>query len=216
MKTPLFLLSGLLFLASCTKEGIRGEGAIVTDTRTVSDFYIVRMEGDAQVEITEGSPRKVEVSGYENLVPRYETSSANGQLTLRFESDVNTVRRNNIKVRITAPYVTQVALNGSGAYDLSNMSSNEMMLDVKGSGRITAHNCQWGKTTAVVEGSGTIDARENGSAAGEATIYGSGLVRIYADWRLAARVNGSGTIEYYGAPTQTDFSVSGSGRINPR
>ncbi|RYY91638.1 MAG: hypothetical protein EOO11_22430, partial [Chitinophagaceae bacterium] len=158
MKTPIFLLSALLLLVSCKKDGLTGSGAIVTETRNVPDFYIVRVDGDAAVEIVEGSPRTVEVSGYENLVPRFETSSANGQLILRFENEVKTVRRNNIKVRITAPYVDEAVINGSGRFDLTDMTSNDMTLSVKGSGAIKASNCVWGSVVAAVDGSGSIDA----------------------------------------------------------
>jgi hypothetical protein len=102
-----------LAFSSCSKEHIKGNGTTVTETRTVSGFSKIDASGSSKVYITQGAVFKVEVKGYSNLLPYYETKQVNNTLQLGYKQDVN-VKNDNIEVYVTLPALTGLELEGSG------------------------------------------------------------------------------------------------------
>ena len=66
MKTRITLaaLTVILALSSCSKERIKGNGATVTETRTVSGFSKIDASGSSKVYVTQGAVFNVEVKGW--------------------------------------------------------------------------------------------------------------------------------------------------------
>ncbi len=57
--------------------------------------------------------RKIEVNGYQNLVPIFETPVTNNILKTAFRQDVYKIHRNNISVKVYTPSFESLYINGS-------------------------------------------------------------------------------------------------------
>ncbi|SJZ33064.1 head GIN domain-containing protein [Sediminibacterium ginsengisoli] len=216
LKAAFFVCSICLVAAACTKY-LTGSGAIITENRQVSAFDEVRIDGDADLEIRQGTLQQVTVSGYENLVPVYRTSVANRLLVLGFNDDVYNIRKNNIKVQVIVPDIKSVLIHGSGAVSINGfLTGTSLKIRINGSGNIDIGNSAFNKAAFEVNGSGNI--RASAIPAGEvvADIHGSGNIEVNCLQKLTARINGSGSIDYWGSPGSVDTQISGNGRVRKR
>ena len=163
-----------------------------------------------------GTQQKVEVTGYENLVPIYETYVTNGTLVVKFRNDYFNIRNSNIRVRIEVPQLSSTSLNGSGEITIRDFIGSNLSVTINGSGNIYSSNCSYNYLYAKVNGSGHLRATNISTNTSEAEISGSGTIDVTASQKLKARISGSGEINYYGNPAATDIQVSGSGHVRKK
>jgi len=227
-KTALIVLFALPLLWACTKK--EDAGPIVSETRSVTEFNEVELDGSHELRIHPDFDFDLRVTAPDNLMRYIETYVANGRLVVRERN--NDIDHGRVLIELSENYLDRIILNGSGlivaedtlhATDLEvaiNGSgsadviakSDLLRLFIDGSGRIEA----WGEATQVrsdISGSGLIKSSTIESALAEAKIDGSGNIDIYADNSLFARINGSGSIRYWGSPEAVDSDVDGSGSI---
>src|SRR5260370_25671738 len=77
---PVFIALGLL-LAGCWPVGIRGNGHITTDQRTVTAFSEIEAEGAFEIEWRSGAPA-LSITTDENLLPYFENRNIDNHLRL--------------------------------------------------------------------------------------------------------------------------------------
>jgi hypothetical protein len=111
MKRVLIIVSFSLLLFSCSKEKVRGGGSVITENRNLANFTGITVFGSSAVQITQGSSFRVEVRGYGNLLPYYETRIVNNNLEMGYKNNVN-VKNDNIQVLITMPALNSISLHG--------------------------------------------------------------------------------------------------------
>jgi hypothetical protein len=210
------LIIGGVTITSCSKNAIRGSGTTLTENRTVSSFSAVQLEGSGNVNIVQGAQQKVEVTGFENLLPIYETSVQNGTLVLKFNSEYHNISNNNIMVNITIPALSRIGINGSGVYRIKNLQGSTFDAEINGSGDIFSENCSYNSAYLKVNGSGYLRAAGIASNVVEALISGSGKIDVTSSQKLKATISGSGEINYWGNPQDVTSEISGSGKVRKR
>lgn len=212
-------LAGLLLLStiaftSCHKARLRGEGAVVSETRTVSSFYTVELDGESNAEIIPSNTNKVVVTGYQNLVPVFETNVSGEKLTLKFRDKYINVRNNNIKVLVYTTQVSVARINGSGNIQIGDsLKTTNMQADINGSGNLYFGKNKFDKLEMRISGSGNISAYNAVSKYVDAHISGSGDIQTTVTETLNAHISGSGDINYSGNPYTVNLDVSGSGKV---
>jgi hypothetical protein len=217
MKSQLILLALVLSVfTSCMKETINGSGAEKTEDRNVTNFTRVEAEGSTQVFVTQGLTHKVQVKGYENLVPFFETTVVNGTLRLGFMNNLN-ITNNNVQVLITMPVVEGLTLSGSGIIMASGIFpfTNNLDIRLSGSGEIAFENGATANLTTNLSGSGNIKAFGIVAGKAEAITSGSGNTELTALTDLKGTISGSGNIFYKGNPVVVS-QITGSGKIEKR
>jgi hypothetical protein len=201
-------------LTSCHKNRIKGEGAIVSETRSLPSFYTLQSDGDAQVQVYASNTNKVTVTGYQNLVPVFETNVSGSKLTLKFRDNYYNVRNNNISVTVYTTDVNMVRVNGSGNMTIGDsLKSKTMQAEINGSGNMYFGKNSFDNLSLRVVGSGDISAYQAVSKYVTAEISGSGNIQTTATESLAAKISGSGDISYSGNPKNLSLDISGSGKI---
>ena len=205
----------LILLSSCNKETIKGGGAIISENRTVPAFTEIQINGDGEATVVYGLTQEVTVTGYENLLPVYETKMLGSVLQLQFKPNNYRIRNNNIKVRITVPSLSNLRINGSGNISAANFANgNTLTTYINGSGNIVVKDSKYINASYIINGSGEITATTTEAKQAAAEIHGSGNIRLKVANKLDANISGSGTIDYWGNPTTVNTQVSGSGKIN--
>lgn len=207
------VLSTLVF-ASCSKTRLRGEGSVLSETRQVEAFTRVEANGSTDVEILPATSNSVVVTGYQNLIPAYDTRVSNGKLVLEFKRDYINVRNNNIKVTVYTTGISGIYLNGSGNYKVrTGIKTNSMNGEINGSGKISFDKNEFKEATYHINGSGEIDARSAEVENVTAKISGSGDIDLTATKTLSTKISGSGSIDYWGNPGSVSTDVDGSGKV---
>ena len=206
----------ILLFASCKKDRISGTGSVVTEQRNVTNFTKVHTSGSTDVEVKQGVDFKVEVTGYSNLIPYFETRLNNGTLELGYKNDVH-VRNDNIKVLVTLPVLNGLSTSGSGDISTTGNFSGNTNFDcnISGSGNISIAAGASDQFRSTISGSGDVFALGMIATNAEITISGSGDSEITAVNQLKVTIAGSGNVYYLGTPTIT-AQISGSGSVIPR
>lgn len=209
-KWALLLAACTWFLQSCTKS-ITGEGPLQTENRQVTAFNKVKINGSAEVEIVQSATQQVSITGYGNLLAIYESTVANGELSLGYKSRYN-IKNDNIKIRIEVADIRSVYLNGSGDIIITNFSQGvELASTINGSGRVRVQNSSFTKMAYHINGSGSMYGAGIAAQQAEVSIHGSGHIELHCSQHLKVNIEGSGTVDYYGNPATTDISIHGSG-----
>jgi hypothetical protein len=203
-----------VLLSSCYKGRLKGEGPITTDTRMVSTFYTLESNGEADVVVYPSSANKIVVSGYQNLVPAFETNVIGEKLTLKFKDKYINVRNNNIKVTVYTTQLSVARINGSGNITIGDsLTTKTMQAGINGSGSISFGKNSFDRLEMKIEGSGNINAYQAVSKYADARISGSGDIYTTVTETLNAKISGSGNINYSGNPQLVNTDISGSGKV---
>lgn len=200
---------------SCSKHSIKGEGSTTSETRNVQAFQTVEANGSTNVTVYPSATDYVIVTGYENLIPVYETKVNNGRLILQFKDNYINVRNSNIHVSVYSTQVSRIKINGSGDISVQPAQvSKYMNLEVNGSGEISFGDNQFNVVNCDVNGSGNINGVACHADTLNAKISGSGNIKMNVAKLLSVRISGSGNVDYWGRPVISDVDISGSGKIN--
>lgn len=216
---------------------IKGNGKLETKQRAVGDFTTIKLVGSLDVDLIAGESNTVTVEGESNLLPYVLTTVKNGELTITTESHTNLQPSKKMKlvVRVPSKAITEIVIVGSGDVKSKEvLTQDRFAFSVTGSGdikvkvaakQITALVTGSGDIDltgsvenfeATVTGSGEIDAENLIAKTATALVSGSGEIEVQATSALEATIQGSGDIEYSGAPTQLNKKVLGSGSISQK
>lgn len=235
MKKWNLVLFGLLALVLSACEKVTGEGPVVTENRSLTNFSGVDLRMNASVIYKQAPNYKVEVSGQENILDRLITEIENGKLVVRMKNDVRLRRHEEITVTVHSPELSRLRVSGSGKITATGLvNAADMEMDISGSGDIYLADLVAAKLDANVSGSGNIDIvsgripeeklRISGSGdidlsnvlADEVTTTtsGSGNIKVNVVEQLRVTISGSGNVYYKGQPS-ISVSTSGSGKVRP-
>ncbi len=206
----------ILSLFSCSKENIKGSGSVTTEQRNLTGFTSVSSSGSSKVFITQGNFFSVEVKGYANLLPYYETRVVNNELRLGYRDNVS-VKNDNTEVFVTLPSVEALKLSGSG--DIRTSGTFPFVADfnasISGSGNIHYSDGSAGFFNSSISGSGSMYMLGLKAEKAEAITSGSGNTEISVATHLQVKISGSGNVYYRGNPLIVT-NISGSGEVIPK
>jgi len=211
-------------------NGIKGEGPVQTETRTVTDFHAIDLNISGNVEVSIGENYAVEISAQQNLLPLLKTEVKDGALRIFCDENMNSSE--GIKIRVTAPAFDRFSLAGSGEIRVMNaLRAEKMDLNISGSGDVFCPQSDFGVLDISIVGSGDIelggktnDMKADISGSGEVrakslttntlkvNITGSGTVTADVSMDLVANISGSGDVFYSGSP-KVESNVIGSGSV---
>ena len=230
----ILIISANLNAQMFTKK-VKGNGTIITKTRTVSDYDKIAVAGSFEVKLFKGKEGEISIKTDENLMEYIIIEVKNGDLKIKTKKGYNirgsktiiiTVPFNDISVVslagsgdvysddvINSSYL-KLSLAGSGDFNLA-VSSKNLSISIAGSGNMTLKgNCNECKCEIV--GSGNINGYKLKALIATVKIAGSGNVRINAINEIHAKSVGSGNIYYSGNPNIEKTTSVGSGSIKKK
>jgi hypothetical protein len=211
-------------------RSIRGSGTPTTVDRQVGDFDRIELSIGADLDITVGPAFKVTLTCDDNLVDHILTRVRGRSLEIDAKGSFST--REDIKLVITLPKLTELAVDGSGNVSVSHLSGEDFTLEIDGSADV---KCDGSVRDLRVYIGGSGDAEFTGLASDriDLEVSGSGDLLLegtckelsveipgsgYIDARelkcqdVIAEISGSGNVDCW-AEQSLDGSVSGSGDI---
>lgn len=221
-------------LAGCENMGwycIRGNGILDEETRELAEYDGVVAEGDFEVLYIPDTAFFMVVETDRNLIPYIEDKVLDNTLYIDYGTRKCLRPVNPMRLYVYAPEVHLLSLVGSGKILAESIYTDELSLQIEGSGVIDVTNidvldlqvliigsgeADLQGTTDVAEyiitGSGTISAQHVTANRCLAEISGSGTIYCHASEELDAIISGSGNIYYRGYP-EVDQEISGTGSV---
>jgi hypothetical protein len=165
---------------SCEKDLIVGNGPVVTETRSVSNFRGVSYRVPGKVYFKVGAFYKVEVSAQRNILDVLRTDIVNGILIIDFRNNVRVREHEDIIVNITAPSADYLDLSGVGDMNVEgDLITNNLDLSVSGLGNIFIQKATVnGEINGEISGSGNISIAAGSAVNEELRISGSGDMNL--------------------------------------
>jgi hypothetical protein len=214
---------------------IKGNGNVITVSRTTSDYDGISVGGSFDVILVKGKEGKISIEGEENIIPYVETEVKGNTLKVNYQKNTNINTTKRLTVTITYQDIEMVSLGGSGnitckgtlkTTDLKaslggsgnitlNVDTDELSANIGGSGNIKLSGNS-NEITCSIAGSGSIKAYDLSTDNLNATIAGSGSIRTTVKTKIKAKIVGSGSIYYKGNPTYIDTKSVGSGDVIDR
>ncbi|MDP3312506.1 head GIN domain-containing protein [Lutibacter sp.] len=230
----LFIVSTSLNAQIYSKK-IKGNGIIITKTRTITDFNKISVAGSFDVKLFKGTDRVITINTDENLMDYIITEVNDGSLKIKTKEGY--VINSNKKITITIPIdiIEKVSLAGSGnIFTTDVISVTDLKLNLAGSGNMNL-NVSAKKIATTIAGSGNINLNGNSdhfscNIAGSGNlnapdfiasiatieIAGNGDVKIMVTNEIHASIAGSGNIIYAGNPKIVKTKSIGSGSIRKK
>lgn len=234
------LLTTVIILASISinaqswwnSKKIKGNGNVITKTRSIDKFDKVNVGGSFEVNLVDGNEGEIMLEGEENILPYIETTVKNGKLNVQFKENINIKTTERLVITIPFESIHAVSLGGSGNINVKKrIKSDEASFNIGGSGNITANvDANTVKTSiggsgniklkgntnnfkCSIAGSGSVNAYELDTNSLKASIAGSGSVQTTVSSKIKASIVGSGSVYYKGNPKNIDTSSIGSGDV---
>jgi hypothetical protein len=198
-------------ISACGFWGVRGNGKIKNETRTISEFERMEAGGAFTIKIYVGSAPSLKISAEENLLSYIRTSVRGNRLVIDTKKNISP--RKEIIIEITTPNLNSVDASGANNISVSGISTSDFDVDLSGAGHVYLEG-QVDKLQAELSGAGNIEAKELKAKDVHVSVSGAASADVYATERLDASVSGVGSIDYYGDPEDTNTNVSGVGSIN--
>lgn len=236
--TTIAIASSAILFTSCGVNVLHGEGKKTTQSPTVAgnfDAVDIRISSDVKITVSEGSTAGVRYSGYENIIKHIKTEMNGNTLVIDYDlDDTWNVEADDLKVNITVPVLTAVAVSGAPDVDIEGDVKGEALdIDVSGASSITIENIHTNRLTAdmsgvagleikggmvrsasyELSGAGKIEAFNLLTEETKASISGTGKGEVNVSQKLVADISGAGAIKYKGDP-QVSKQISGVGSIS--
>ena len=239
MNKKLFLTSIILTLALSVNaqswwksKRVKGNGNVITETRSTSDYDGISVGGSFDVILVKGKEGKITLKGEENILPYIETEIKGNTLKIQFKKNVNVRTTRRLTVTVTFEDIEKLSLGGSGNVSSTDLiKSDNLKVSIGGSGNIEAEvdaenlkasiagsgnirlTGNAGELKCSIAGSGDIKAYGLQTDTTRASIAGSGSVRVSVKTRIKASIAGSGSVYYKGKPAYVDTNSAGSGSV---
>ena len=231
----LVLASAVCGVAGLASAEVIGSGHVVSETRAVSGFHGVVLEGSGDVAVTQGDTEGLVIDAEDNILPLLEsTVGADGILHLGMKPHAGSVTTHKqVFYKLAVKTLDKMVVAGSGDIHAASLASGHLQLDLPGSGGVAVDHLKAETVKAEIEGSGnvklageaqsqkiTIDgsgdyaARDFKTDSTSLAIDGSGNAQVWADGSLTVEINGSGDVAYRGE-AKLKKSVNGSGEVHP-
>ncbi|NJN68265.1 MAG: DUF2807 domain-containing protein [Chloroflexaceae bacterium] len=214
-------------------EVITGTGNIVTETREVSGFDVVYLQGKGHLIITQGERETLTVETDENLMPLIETEVSNGVLTLRLDLERSRIQPSQLTYRLTLMNLHELHVSGETGAEAATLATDRLSADVSGAGNlqigqiratgveVSASGSSWVQvdhleaTSLGVEAHGESDVSIVGAADQQRTIArGASNCRLGDVSSREARVEAHGTSHaVVWVRERLDVHINGSGQV---
>src|SRR6266581_2216284 len=209
-KTTIAFLAGLVLVAAgCRWGGIMGNGHIVTDTRSVSDFSEIEADGGFQIEWRSGAP-SLSITTDENLL-RY-ISNENTDHRLRLHSRGNLWPTHHITVAISTPTRLGAKLIGAARLTAKQLSGRNFAIESTGAAKVMLDGNVDDLVTDMT-GASKLEADELKTKTAEISSTGASHAEVAVTETLKVSITGAGKVIYSGNPPTVEKHITGAGSI---
>jgi hypothetical protein len=197
-------------LTGCGRLGIRGNGHITTEQRTIAAFTEIEAKGAFEIEWHNGTPA-LSITTDENLRPYIENQVSGTKLRLHaLERVIPT--HGGIKVVVSSPTLNGAKLTGAVRLNAKQISGPKFYFESSGAGRITLDG-NVDQLLADMTGATDLNARSLQPTTAEISAPGASKAEIAVSETLRVSITGAGKITYSGNPKTIEKHITGAGSI---
>ena len=208
-KIPIVLLAACAVVAGgCHLPGIRGNGRIKTEERSIGAFANVEASGAFEIEWINGAPAlRITTDG--NLLSYVENDISGDTLHLRVREHIWPTH--GIKVVISSPTQTGGRMRGAVKLVVKQLRGPTFALESKGASVVTLDGSV-DRLLVDMTGASRLAAERLKAKTAEISTTGAGNAEVTVTDTLNVVITGAGKVTYSGNPT-IKKQITGAGSI---
>jgi len=209
-KITIAFFAGLILLAAgCRWGGIMGNGHIVTDTRSVSDFSEIEADGGFQIEWRSGPP-SLSITTDENLLRHIDNHNVDRRL--RLHSRGNLWATHGVKVAVSSPIRLGAKLTGAARLTAKQLSGHSFAIESTGAAKVMLDG-NVDELVTDMTGASRLEAESLQTKTAEISSTGASHAEVAVSETLKVSITGAGKVIYSGNPPTIEKHISGAGSI---
>ena len=207
--TLVFLTACVVLTIGCRWVGIRGNGQIKTEDRTIAAFTEIDAGGAFIIEWESGSPA-LRITTDENLLS-YVQSDISGD-TLRLRTHEQIWPTHGIKVVISSPTRAAARIRGTVRLTAKQLTGPKFVFEASGASRVSLDG-KVDELLADMTGASKLEAGGLQTKTAEISTTGAGNAEIAVSETLKVAITGAGKVSYSGNPT-IEKQITGAGSVH--
>jgi hypothetical protein len=204
-----FLAACVALAFGCRWTGIRGNGHIKTEDRTVAPFTEIDAGGAFTIEWQSGSPA-LRITTDENLLSYVESDISSDTLRLRTHEQIWPTH--GIKVVISSPARAGARIRGAVKLAVKQVTGPKFALEASGASRVSLDG-NVDELLADMTGASELDASSLQTKTAEISTTGAGDAEVAVAETLKVAITGAGKVSYSGNPT-IEKHITGAGSVH--
>jgi len=201
--------AAMLLFGGCDVIGIRGNGNIVTEQRSVADFNEIVASGGMKVEWHTGAP-SLTITTDENLLRHVEDRISGS--TLRLKEHEHLRPTHGIKVTVSSPKFNGADLSGAVDLIAHNLTGAKFYVRGTGASDITVDGTV-DELLADITGAGDLKAKALQVKTAQISTTGAADAVVNVTDALRVSITGAGDVDYYGNPPTIEKHITGAGSV---
>lgn len=229
----LSIFSVFVLNAACVPYGgVKGNGKVAKEERSVENFKGIRVGGAFNVYLKQGDQVQLLVEADENLLPVIRTEVKSGVLVISTEEGIRNATKLNIYISCktlenldvsgaaeiigeTPLRMNALEIDASGASDIElEIEASRFHIDMSGAAEAEIS----GKASNMqvdVSGASKLEADELEVAVCNAEASGSSRVKLWVSEKLDVTASGASSVDYTGDPL-TNLKESGAADVDKK
>lgn len=207
------LLIVILLISGCSKKEIIGTDRVTSESRSLSAFSTLNVQGLYTVSITIGSSQSVSITTNGNLQPFIQTTVSGKTLTVQTKKGYTLKPQGIPSIDIVTPELSRIDASGNNRLLVKNLASGNLKLNLSGTNAFTGQGSI--KTfTLKTSGNSIVDAQHLLAKEVDINSSGNAKMLVNAKENLDVSISGAATITYFGNPSVSK-QINGSGAVTP-
>jgi len=202
----------VVLIGGCRWVGIRGNGHIKIDERTIGAFANIETSGAFEIEWQNGAP-SLRIKTDENLFSYIESQISGDTLHLRTREQIWPTH--GIKVAISSPARIGARISGAVKLTAKQLTGPRFALEATGASRVSLDG-NIGELLADMTGASELKASGLQTTTAEISTTGAADAEIAVSETLKVAITGAGKVSYSGNPKTIEKHISGAGSIRHR
>ena len=207
-----FSLALALALTGCGLGGIRGNGHIVTDQRTIGDFNELEAGGMFEIEWRNGPPA-LSITTDQNLLEYIDNRIIENRLRLRTHGHFWPTR--GVKVVVSSPQRNGAKLSGAVDLTAKQLTGAKFYFQSTGASKVRLDGAV-DSLLADMTGASELDAENLRTKTSEVSTTGAADAEVNVSDSLKVSITGAGKVSYSGNPPTIEKHITGAGSIRHR
>jgi hypothetical protein len=198
----------VVLTAGCRWAGIRGNGRIKTQDRTIGAFTEIDAGGAFEIEWQNGSPA-LSITTDENLLSHVDSDVSGDTLYLRTHDHIWPTH--GIKVIISSPTGAAARIRGAVKLTVKQINGPAFALEASGASRVSLDG-NIDHLLADMTGASKLEASGLQTKTAEISTTGAGDAEVAVAETLKVAITGAGKVTYSGNPT-IEKHITGAGTV---
>jgi len=203
---------GQVNTSTINADCLRGNGRLSTETRQVSSFTSLEVEGSFVVTVRCQQGPSLTIKAESNLLPHIGTEQHGS--TLKISARRSICANKPLVIVLTTKQLGRLQAEGANELNVSDLTGDDFKLDLLGAGDVQLAGTVE-RFRATIDGSADLQAGDLQAAEAKIVISGAASAQVRAEDKLEVNSSGASELCYNGNPAQLSTEINGVGDVGP-